>query len=169
MLYAQRGLSLIEVLIAIVVFSVGLLGAAWLIVEQNQLEQESSYRATATLMAEDLLERIRLEGTEADRYLGDYEIPDFGSNNEDDGKVDAPAGLRGWAAIWASRYVLPGAKVCSRKAVSEMGEGSEIHVTVAWRSRIEMTPPDGLPACVSTRGSQQQQRWVALTSWMDAE
>lgn len=169
MLHSQRGLSLIEVLIAIVVFSVGLLGAAWLIVEQNQLEQESSYRANATLMAEDLLERIRLEGGEADRYLGDYEIPDAGSNPEDEGNGDIADGLRDWAATWASRYVLPDAKVCSRKTAVDMGEDRQVGVTVVWRSRIEMTPPSDLPACVSARGSLQHQRWVVLTSWTDVE
>ncbi|WP_187776052.1 type IV pilus modification protein PilV [Salinicola corii] len=169
MLYAQRGLSLIEVLIAIVVFSVGLLGTAWLIVGQNQLEQESGYRATATLMAEDLLERIRLAGSNADRYLGNYEIPGAGSGTENEGVGDIPDGLRDWAAAWANRYALPHARVCSSKAAAEAGEGSDIDVTVVWRSRIEMTPPDDLPVCVSARDSQYQQRWAVLTSWMDAE
>lgn len=169
MLHSQRGLSLIEVLIAIVVFSVGLLGAAWLIVQQNQLAQESGYRATATLMAENLLERVRLEGTDAGRYLGDYEIPAAGSNPADEDDSNIPDGLRDWAATWASRYGLPDAKVCSRKTAIESGKGSEIDVTIVWGSRVEMTPPDDLPACVSARGSQPQQRWVVLTSWTAVE
>lgn len=167
MLYSQRGLSLIEVLIAIVVFSVGLLGAARLIVEQHQLEQASGFRATATLMAEDLLERVKLEDANVDRYLGDYEFPDAGASPDDGG--EAPGGLRDWAATWVSRYALPGAKVCSQQASIGDGKGSEIGVTVVWRSRLEMTPPDDLPTCVSTRDSRQRQRWVELTTWTVAK
>ncbi|WP_158025876.1 type IV pilus modification protein PilV [Salinicola socius] len=168
MLHSQRGLSLIEVLIAIVVFSVGLLGAARLIVEQHQLEQESGFRATATLMAEDLLERVKLEDADVDRYLGDYEFADAGASPDDDEGVEAPDGLRDWAATWVRRHALPGAKVCSRKVSTGDGTGSEIGVTVVWRSRLEMTPPDDLPTCVSTRDSRQQQRWVELTTWAAA-
>jgi len=168
LVHSQRGFSLIEVLIAIVVFSVGLLGAAWLIVEQNQLEQESGYRATATLMAEDLLERIRFEGSDAYRYIGNYEIPAAGSSPENEDSGDIPDGLRDWAATWASRYAIPDARVCSRKTAAEMGEGRDIGVTVVWRSRVEMTPPDDLPTCVSARGFLPQQRWVVLTSWIEA-
>jgi type IV pilus assembly protein PilV len=55
----QRGVSLIEVLIAIVIASIGLLALAGVNASSIRYTKMSQYRGTATLLATDLGERIR--------------------------------------------------------------------------------------------------------------
>lgn len=56
---AQQGVSLIEVLIAIVIASIGLLALAGVNTSSIRYTKMSQYRGTATLLATDLGERIR--------------------------------------------------------------------------------------------------------------
>ncbi len=56
---AQRGFTLIEVMVAVVILAVGLLGMASLMA-RSQKSNESAYsRSQATLMAYDIVERMR--------------------------------------------------------------------------------------------------------------
>lgn len=55
----QRGFSLIEVLIALVILAVGLLGMASLMLNSLQSSQSASMRSQASLYAYDIIERIR--------------------------------------------------------------------------------------------------------------
>jgi type IV pilus assembly protein PilV len=53
------GFTLVEVLVALVVITVGMLGVAVLYVEGLQLNRTSLYRTTAVALASDMAERIR--------------------------------------------------------------------------------------------------------------
>lgn len=55
----QAGFSLLEVLIAVFVLSIGLLGIAGLQHTSKRSNYEAVQRATATMLAEDIIERIR--------------------------------------------------------------------------------------------------------------
>lgn len=55
----QAGFSLLEVLIAVVVFSIGLLGLASLQVMGMKLTSDSLNRTIATLLANDMIDRMR--------------------------------------------------------------------------------------------------------------
>jgi type IV pilus assembly protein PilV len=57
----QRGMTLIEILVAIVVLSVGLLGLAGLQLKGLQVNQGSVYRWQAAMLAEDIADRIRAD------------------------------------------------------------------------------------------------------------
>lgn len=61
----QEGATLIEVLIAIVVLSIGLLGLAGLQVTSVQSNHSAYQRSQATLLAYDLADRMRANRTEA--------------------------------------------------------------------------------------------------------
>lgn len=155
----QNGLSLIEVLVALVVFSVGLLGTARLLVQQNQLGQESGYRAMASIMAEDLLERIKLDASRAGRYLGAYEAQSEASTTEE----EVPADLQDWAEAWLGRHALPSPRVCAER------HEEVVVVTIAWRARSALTPPSDLPSCITARTTLPNQRWVSLHAWIGSE
>lgn len=58
--HRQRGASLIEVLVSIVLASVGLLALAGMSATANRYSKMSQYRATATLLANDYAERMRV-------------------------------------------------------------------------------------------------------------
>jgi len=57
--YRQRGLSMVEILVAIVVLSIGLLGLAGLQANSLRTSQSALYRSQAATFAEDMAERMR--------------------------------------------------------------------------------------------------------------
>jgi type IV pilus assembly protein PilV len=56
---AAAGFSLVEVLISIVILSIGLLGMAGLTAASMNGTNESYYRSQATVLADDILDRMR--------------------------------------------------------------------------------------------------------------
>lgn len=56
----QRGFTLLEVLVALVVIAVGMLGVAVLYVEGMKAERTSVYRTTAVNLVADIADRIRV-------------------------------------------------------------------------------------------------------------
>ena len=65
---SQRGFSLIEVLIALVIMSVGMLGIASLYVQSMQAGRTSLFRHNAVTLAGDVADRIRANPTAGSAY-----------------------------------------------------------------------------------------------------
>ena len=68
----QRGATLIEVLVAMLILSVGLLGLAGLQMTALQSNHSAYYRSQATLLAYDIIDRMR--ANRADALNGVYDI-----------------------------------------------------------------------------------------------
>jgi len=73
----QRGMTLIEILVAIVVLSVGLLGLAGLQLKGVQVNQGSAYRWQAAMLAEDIADRMRADRSSAlaNQYVVTANVP----------------------------------------------------------------------------------------------
>jgi type IV pilus assembly protein PilV len=73
----QRGMTLIEILVAIVVLSIGLLGLAGLQLKGIQVNQGSTYRSQAAVLVEDIADRMRADrtGTIAGNYAVAASVP----------------------------------------------------------------------------------------------
>lgn len=67
-----RGASMIEVLVSLVIISIGLLGNAGLLLQANKSNLSSYFRTQATVMAHDIIESMRVNRTAA--TSGDYNI-----------------------------------------------------------------------------------------------
>jgi type IV pilus assembly protein PilV len=78
----QRGFSLLELLIALVVFSVGMLAIAGLQTVSKQANYEGLQRTTAAQVANGMLEDIRTNGDAANVYLTAGEIGNNSIGNE---------------------------------------------------------------------------------------
>lgn len=61
---AQSGVSMIEVLVAIIVLSIGLLGLAGLQTAGLKYNQSANFRSTATMMAYSILDSMRASRVE---------------------------------------------------------------------------------------------------------
>jgi type IV pilus assembly protein PilV len=72
--HIQRGFSLIEMLVALIVFSVGMLAVAGLQTVSKQANYEAMQRTTASQIAYGLLEDIRVNGDAASIYLAAGEL-----------------------------------------------------------------------------------------------
>jgi type IV pilus assembly protein PilV len=66
----QRGFSLVEVLIALIIMSVGMLGIAGLYVQSMQAGRTSLFRHHAVTLAGDVADRIRANPTAGVAYTG---------------------------------------------------------------------------------------------------
>ncbi|TFG81993.1 MAG: type IV pilus modification protein PilV [Chromatiales bacterium] len=66
----SRGFSLVEVLVALVVMSVGMLGIAALYLEGLRAGRTALYRTTAVTLAADMADRIRANSTAQFSYAG---------------------------------------------------------------------------------------------------
>lgn len=74
----QRGLSLVEVLVAVVLLSIGLLGLAGLQASGMRVGLGSIHRSQAAQLAQDMIERLRANVAQAGAYnlaLGDAAPP----------------------------------------------------------------------------------------------
>lgn len=68
----QRGVGLIEVMVAVLVLGVGLLGLLGLQTRSMQLSRQSFLYNQATIYAQDISERIRANSESVDEYLIDF-------------------------------------------------------------------------------------------------
>ncbi len=77
----QRGVTLIEILVAIVLTAVGLLGLAGLQLRGIQVNQGSSMRSLAAIMAEDLADRMRSDyaALATGSFVGTYTLSNLGT------------------------------------------------------------------------------------------
>jgi type IV pilus assembly protein PilV len=101
----QRGMTLIEILVAVVVLSIGLLGLAGLQLKGLQVNQGSTYRWQAAMLAEDIADRMRADSASA--LAGNYTMT-FGSTAPPGG---GGAGTQATIGEWLARVAaLPNGK-----------------------------------------------------------
>ncbi|NHZ42941.1 type IV pilus modification protein PilV [Massilia aquatica] len=67
----QQGFSLIEILITMLVMSVGLLGIAGIILTNLKNNQSSQARGQATMLVNDIVDRMRANRTTAEKVVDD--------------------------------------------------------------------------------------------------
>jgi type IV pilus assembly protein PilV len=73
--HAQRGLTLIEVLVALVICAFGVLGLAGLQGRAQQAEMEGYQRAQAVVLLSDMVERININSSNAASYVTGTSTP----------------------------------------------------------------------------------------------
>jgi len=153
---SQRGFSLIELLVALIVFSVGLLAVAGLQTVSKQANFEALQRTAASQIAYGLLEDMRVNGDAVDTYLA---AGDMGSGSR--GAEPAPncsgasvctAAQKAAHDLWFWEQVVDGNLEMSGNAGGgglvlptlcingPVGGGAGIYaVTIAWRGSASMT------------------------------
>lgn len=124
----QSGMTLVEVLVTLVVISVGLLGVAALQLTSLKGNQESYVRSQAAMLAADLLDRMRANqaGFRVGQYDSDFdETGTAGTVAEDD------------LAAWQTTIdrLLPGSNADAAGRVER--NGNVVTVTIRWKEREE--------------------------------
>ena len=77
---SSRGVTLVELLVTLVILSVGVLGVAGLQVTSMQLTRDVNFRLTAVQLANDVLDRVRINPNQT-YALGVGDVPPVGAVN----------------------------------------------------------------------------------------
>ena len=121
---SQRGVMLLEALIAILIFSVGILGLVGLQAAAVRQSTEARYRAEASQLAEQLLGQM---------WVGNRDVASLQANYNTCGSEACP-GYHAWAATVSG--TLPGVTVTSatlRPSVTVNNAGI-VTISIFWRA-----------------------------------
>jgi type IV pilus assembly protein PilV len=124
--HRQRGMTLVEILVAIVVLSLGLLGLAGLQLKGLQVNQGSIYRWQAAMLAQDMADRMRADrvgatnGSYTQTHLAAGSTPSSTSPS-------AQSELQDW---WARVQMLPGASASISAPAGPAN--NQVTITVGW-------------------------------------
>lgn len=182
-----QGFSLLELLIALVVFSIGLLAIAGLQTVSKQANFEALQRTTAAQVANGLLEDMRTNGNGIDIYAAAAQVgggsitaepaPTCRGTDECNAAQKAAHDLWFWeqvldgnletnAGIAAGGLVLPAMCVTGPAA----GGAGVYQVTIVWRGTVSMTN-NVVNACGTTTGNYGAQnefrRIVQIPTYID--
>lgn len=163
----QPGFSLIEMLVALVVFSVGLLAIAGLQTVSKQANFEALQRTAASQIAHGLLEDIRVNGDAAGIYLAAGELGGGARGAEPapncSGSAVCTAAQKAAHDLWFWEQVLDGNLEMSGNAgggglvlptlclAGPVGGGAGIYtVTIAWRGTASLNNAN--PSACGTAG-----------------
>lgn len=149
---SQRGVTLIEVLVTVIILSIGLLGIAGLQSRLQQSEMEAYQRSQALLLLNDMASRIASNRNNAATYVTGAASPlgvgmtcpsNSGSRKQRDSS-EWCAALQGAAENVGTSQI--GAMLGGRGCVESLGSGQYL-VTVAWQGLFPLAAPSAGVAC----------------------
>ncbi len=115
--HSARGFTLIEVMIAVLVLALGLLGFALLQTMSVRFSQSANYRTQATNLAYDLLDQMRANRLSAAQYTAATFVAGAGAG----ANCDRPVGVNVDVAANIGRWQC--------QVAEALGEGSSANVT----------------------------------------
>ncbi len=148
----QRGSSLLEVMITIVILAVGLLGLAGLQMRLQVSETEAYQRTQALILLNDMSSRISVNRNVAATYVisaanpvgAGITCPTATSTRQESDRSEWCNALQGAAETAGGSKV--GAMIGGRGCVESLGNG-EYLITVAWQGLTPLVAPPTSVAC----------------------
>jgi len=148
------GFSLLEVLIAVVVFAFGILGLARLQMRTSLASTEAVQRAQVIQLVQDMVDRVNSNRNNADNYVQASEL--VGSGSAADCTLVAAGAdrdvcqwnnlLRGVSAVEGSTQLgsVLGARGCIRRLTDAAGTAIDRSyvVAIAWQGLVPTAPPE---------------------------
>jgi type IV pilus assembly protein PilV len=173
---AQRGATLIEVLVSVVILLVALLGTAGLIARSNQSEMESYQRGQALTMLQDMVTRINANRQAASCYASGVTMTVMGSATvvpppctlgTASQQTMAVADLAAWnSALLGSAESNGsngvGAMIGALGCIENLDAVNQIYrVTIAWQGLAKTSAP-ALPCGSGAFGNDAYRRAVSV-------
>ncbi|MGE8501065.1 MAG: type IV pilus modification protein PilV [Pseudomonas sp.] len=151
-LRAENGFSMIEVLVTLVLISVGVLGMVALQTRTIQYTQDSAQRNVAIILANDLAEMMRAMPTGLPSSSGFYKAAGADFPDKPDDCTPLPSNAADQLACWASKVekMLPVAAdsdegssllksdfhICRTNTANTCtGTGTTVEIQIAWRAK----------------------------------
>jgi type IV pilus assembly protein PilV len=153
--FRQRGLTLIELLISILIISLGLLGLARLQMSMQLSDMESYQRAQALLLLNDISSRMTANANNASNYVtgttspvgSGMTCPTATATRQQADLADWCNSLQGAAEVGGGN-VKAGAMLGGRGCIQALGS-NQYMITVAWQGMSPVSAPPGSVACGS--------------------
>lgn len=154
--FGRNGFSLLEVLVAVVIMAIGVIGIAGLQITSSVYSESSMHRSNASALAREIVERMRANIDDA--KAGGYSIsslPTLTTNCKGNTQDCSPAQMRQHdLRIWSARVtaLLPGGDATIVTGADNGTDPVDITVTMGWDdSRGQRTGvcPGNNPTCQS--------------------
>ncbi|MCG8906407.1 type IV pilus modification protein PilV [Pseudomonas nitroreducens] len=151
----QRGLTLIELLISILIISLGLLGLAKLQMRMQLSDMESYQRAQALLLLNDISSRMLANANNAANYVtgttspvgSGMTCPTTTATRQQSDLADWCNSLQGAAEVGGGN-VKAGAMLGGRGCIQSLGS-NQYMITVAWQGMSPVSAPPTSVSCGS--------------------
>ena len=150
--FAQRGASMIEVLVTIVIISFGLLGLAGLQTRMQVSEMEAYQRAQALVMLSDMANRIQVNrGNAASYATGSTPIgptttcTSFSGSTVNLDKQEWCNALQGAAEMSGGNRL--GSVIGGRGCIAATDVANEYMITIAWQGMVPISAPPASVTC----------------------
>ncbi len=119
----HRGSSLIEVVVALFVLAIGMLGVLSLQVKSMQFNQSAYYYSQAVYLANDILEGMRSNSSAAETYLVAFDsvIAEPAADCEASGVTCTPAQLKNFN-LYHWRQRISDSLVSGRSSITKVGD-----------------------------------------------
>ena len=121
----QTGTGMIEVLVAIVILSIGLLGLAGLQTAGLKSNQSASFRSTASMMAYSMLDSMRANRSSAGEGSYSHSLSEDDPAAEAEGEVEIPGDVTAWLDELKSR--LP-----DGNGAIDIDADNKVTITIQW-------------------------------------
>lgn len=182
--HPQRGLSLIEVLVTVVVLLVGLLGMVVLLANSQKAESEAYQRAQALVLLQDMAMRINANRGVANCYaftaaVAGAPFVGTGTNPAPVCNLGPPTAaaravqdISDWHALLLGATetlagndvgTLTGARGCVSEVITNPPGFRDYTISVAWQGRVPTSPPPAALTCGTGQyGNENLRRVVSL-------
>ncbi len=128
--HAQAGVGMIEVLVAIIILSIGLLGLAGLQTAGLKNNQSAGFRSTATMMAYGILDSMRANRVSAGEGSYNHAISgDTASEDETEEKTQAEAEIPGDVKTWLEELAL---RLPAGNGTINIDGNNKVTITIQW-------------------------------------
>ncbi len=127
-----NGFTLLEVLVALLILAIGVLGVAALQFQALKFNHDAFLRTQISINASDIIDQIRLNDTNAGAYVGNYTLPNATGACDLTVAADAANDL----ACWRQQLIQvlpPGSQANITSAVT--ADGTQYTVDLIWTDR----------------------------------
>ena len=141
----DRGFTLIEVLIALVILAFGLLSLARVQARASLTEVEARQRTQAMALVQDMVDRINLNRKNAAAYVGDY--AGLAASSCAGQPTQIARDMCEWGDLLAGAETMDGARLTGAPMAAQgcitNPEPNVYVVAVAWQGLVETDAPQG--------------------------
>lgn len=144
----MKGFTLIEVMVAVVILAIGLLGMATLMIQSLQSSESAYSRSQATLLAYDIIDRMRSNRVlDASNPYQSYRVSQATISND---------------YVLVSPEACPDAAICSENC---QGSDKAVNDLAEWCTALTATLPNVIAATAITRNGDND--YVVQIHWQE--